>query len=580
MQKRNYVAVAVGMLGICLASSNALAQCACTTDVVGGDAAGPFCGASGTVDITDVIEVTNCVNGLPTVCTGGCDVNCDGVEDYQDVSAVVAAFGGDPNPCAVPTGSCCTDDQRFPGCLVSSENFCLNFAAGTYGGDGTTCNPSPCDCNNNGVDDGVDIANATSDDCNTNGIPDECEFGACCFKAKTCAGSDIDGTLCRLDRDCGNGTCTGPGATACFQGREAECMLPEVNGTWQGPCAECPSQNAAIIQEGDGSIFVHFVGPPVDCPSGPIVAQSTAACTGAPFQDLWVTDSGGMVCHNFGVTGSPAIPADFFGPGSDPFSGQVCLMGVPLGGAFGNADTVVSRTADPFDRCVLPSATPATVDIEIVALSLVSINPVTITFNGGLTPQDWVMNVDLSPSGLLPGTPQSTLTATKTHCNGGTYDSTLYVQPRFTFTRTAETDRVLDTFVENIPATPLVQNAASPWVSDVDPALAANFDHCTDFHAGLEEVAPTVNCDCNSNTVRDVCDILQGTSADCNTNNVPDACDIASGFSLDVDTNGVPDECPAVPIPAASTWGLLVMTLLLLAAGTILVTRVRRPSQQ
>ena len=31
------------------------------------------------------------------------------------------------------------------------------------------------DCNNNGVDDSIDIANHTSNDCNGNGIPDECD---------------------------------------------------------------------------------------------------------------------------------------------------------------------------------------------------------------------------------------------------------------------------------------------------------------------------------------------------------------------------------------------------------------------
>ena len=32
------------------------------------------------------------------------------------------------------------------------------------------------DCNNNGIDDATDIADATSPDCNANGIPDECEI--------------------------------------------------------------------------------------------------------------------------------------------------------------------------------------------------------------------------------------------------------------------------------------------------------------------------------------------------------------------------------------------------------------------
>jgi len=54
------------------------------------------------------------------------------------------------------------------------------------------------DCNNNGVDDALDIANATSVDSNTNGLPDECEFsgtisGATTWPSGTMAylGSDL-----------------------------------------------------------------------------------------------------------------------------------------------------------------------------------------------------------------------------------------------------------------------------------------------------------------------------------------------------------------------------------------------------
>jgi len=39
--------------------------------------------------------------------------------------------------------------------------------------------PTITDCNNNGVDDGCDIINGTSNDDNANGVPDECEFTDC-----------------------------------------------------------------------------------------------------------------------------------------------------------------------------------------------------------------------------------------------------------------------------------------------------------------------------------------------------------------------------------------------------------------
>jgi hypothetical protein len=81
------------------------------------------------------------------------------------------------------------------------------------------------------------------------------------------------------------------------------------------------------------------------------------------------SDESAGLCHNFGSPDTDPIPADFFGSGSDAFTSTVCLRGVPLGHPqYGDADTLISRNADPFDRCDLPSETPTTVTIEIAAL--------------------------------------------------------------------------------------------------------------------------------------------------------------------------------------------------------------------
>ena len=113
--------------------------------------------------------------------------------------------------------------------------------------------------------------------------------------------------------------------------------------------------------------------------------------------DPWQTALAADICHQVGVgPASPAIPADCVGPGSDPFTGQVCLEGKPLGptpfGDFGEADTLVRRSAgpegtgDPFDRCELPAGNAVTVTAEMVALSLQSVAPTIVTFNGGQNP--------------------------------------------------------------------------------------------------------------------------------------------------------------------------------------------------
>jgi len=134
------------------------------------------------------------------------------------------------------------------------------------------------------------------------------------------------------------------------------------------------------------------------------------------------------MCYNFGATSQ--IPADFFAPGSDPFDGQVCLRGVPLGHPdFPDADTLIQRSDDPFLRCDLPSETEVTVDIQVIAMSLESTAPIIVTYDGGQNPEDWDVTVDLS----VNPQPMGSLTAKKTNCNGGTYTNVLPVLPRFTF---------------------------------------------------------------------------------------------------------------------------------------------------
>jgi hypothetical protein len=395
---------------------------------------------------------------------------------------------------------------------------------GIYLGDGSICG----DCNNNGIPDETDIEMGTSQDCNTNSIPDECDTFGCC----------------------------GPTVGQCGNTLIDICMT--IGGNWLGDdCLQCPRQSVGIIVEPGGQVFIHNIGPPVDCDLG--APSPGGGCVPGQFIDPWKTEPGG--CQQFGVPDSPAIPAGFFETGSDPFTGTVCLEGVPLGptpfGDFGEADTLILRTQDPFDRCDLPDPNPVVVPIEIVALSLESVSPITVTFNGGQDPENWDVVVDLS---AFPA-PLGQLSATKSHCNGGTYTSVLNVQPRFTFTKVGDPGevRVLDTGVPALGISPTTFDASamsSPWVHDVDPPYDTTLDPCTAFHGGLDEMNPTTLCDCNNNGTRDRCDLEDCPGGnvdcqDCNDNGVPDSCDIGSGSSTDNDTNGVPDEC--VPVGCAVT---------------------------
>jgi hypothetical protein len=388
-----------------------------------------------------------------------------------------------------------------------------------YLGDGSVCG----DCNNNGVPDETDIEMGTSQDCNANSVPDECDtFGCCGPPAGQCGNTNID-----------------------------TCMT--IGGNWLGDdCLLCPSQSVGIIPEPGGGVFIHNIGPPVDCDLG--APSPGGGCVPGQFIDTWKTEPGG--CQQFGVPDSPAIPAGFFETGSDAFMDEICLEGVPLGptpfGDFGEADTLILRTQDPFDRCDLPDTNPVVVPIEIVALSLKSVSPINVVVNPGMQQVAWDVVVDLSAFPPPPGQ----LTATRDHCNGGMYSSILNVQPRFTFTKVGDPGevRVLDTGdpILGINHTTFDASAMqSPWVHDVDPPFDTTLDLCTTFHGGFNEMAPTNTCDCNNNGIRDRCDLEDCSGGDvdchdCNGNGVPDSCDISSGSSTDGDSNGVPDEC--VPV--------------------------------
>jgi hypothetical protein len=168
-----------------------------------------------------------------------------------------------------------------------------------------------------------------------------------------------------------------------------------------------------------------------------------------PGFDLYITSASDT---EFDFSTQP-LPADFFGPGSDPFDGGVPASTFPLpdnpywplpptlcpSDDLSNIDTIVER----IDPASLPGVGSSDViDIEIVALSLRSTDPITVTYNGGLNPELWDMYVCLSTS-----QPQITgnMLVRKTHSNGGTFDSDLPVIPKFVFVRQSDAqERTLD----------------------------------------------------------------------------------------------------------------------------------------
>ena len=156
------------------------------------------------------------------------------------------------------------------------------------------------------------------------------------------------------------------------------------------------------------------------------------------------------------------MPADFFGPGSDPFEGIINIQG----------DTIVERTnGGTFPGGPYPVET--TIDIELVALNLVSCEPIIVTSNGGQDPELWDLSIEL-PGPSLENPPEfptaaGTLTATKTHANGGVFDSTFNVEPIFTFTRGGDQPATIEYYYywDNIP--PFDLNSVGDSWSNLTP---------------------------------------------------------------------------------------------------------------
>lgn len=127
------------------------------------------------------------------------------------------------------------------------------------------------------------------------------------------------------------------------------------------------------------------------------------------------------------------LPADFFGPGSDPFDGVIALEGVPFD-SFGGynglwpTDTIIRRNED----AGIPGF-PDTIEIEMVALELRSVAPITVSLNGGMEFYDYDVTVSV-PEGDPEQEPGS-MTIRHEGAEGGTFDiEALPVRPLLTFT--------------------------------------------------------------------------------------------------------------------------------------------------
>ena len=157
--------------------------------------------------------------------------------------------------------------------------------------------------------------------------------------------------------------------------------------------------------------------------------------------DEFETTGNGETYHNFQA--SP-VPAGFFGTGSKQYAGLVPLVGIPVNPALSDTDTIIHRNQDVL--------TPGSTTITMTALNLNSINPITVSYTDGHT-ENWNVRVNLSDVKTSGGS--------MSFSDSGTFDSSLSVFPKFTFTRVSDgAVKVLDTGGSGGTLAPTTQSAS------------------------------------------------------------------------------------------------------------------------
>lgn len=164
--------------------------------------------------------------------------------------------------------------------------------------------------------------------------------------------------------------------------------------------------------------------------------------------DVWVTKGDGRTFVDFARN---PVPAGFFCSSSAPFTDRVAFQGVPIvtgtPGALGKADTIVQRLDDAaFDKRGV-----ATTRIQVRALSLASIEPISTACGK--------FNLSVSLDGVQPTT---RMRIVRDHENGGRFSAPLALNTRVTFTPVGRpNDETLELAVPvRFAATPNV-----PWHS-------------------------------------------------------------------------------------------------------------------
>ena len=178
--------------------------------------------------------------------------------------------------------------------------------------------------------------------------------------------------------------------------------------------------------------------------------------------DLWLSGRDGLLIPPDLFVSEP-LPADFFGPGSDPFDNPINFEGQPIpvnpADNLGGADAIVERR----EEAILPTdGSSDQVETEMVALKLVSSEPIIVTFWGGANWEEW--NVTVCLSNVAPP-PPGIMNIVRECCNGGGFQLQGQFRPRFIFSQI----QGLTEFVLDYPGYIDFVTTDGRWSAEVHP---------------------------------------------------------------------------------------------------------------
>ncbi len=557
------------------------------------------CGPIGNYEFPFLDYATG-VGGTCTVVGGyvyrGCDIpGLSGTYFYADYCAGwIRSLRYDPGTGTVSDQLDRTSELGFSGNPVSfgqdadGELYIVSITGSVYKIVPDDCGgPGIIDCNNNGIDDAIDISSGTSQDCNANGIPDECESagglknytsspnvaipdGTGAFVSDTINVSesgtiqdvnvnlDIDHTwngdlIVRLthngttvvlvDRPGQGGSGFGfdnDGFDITLDDKGAGGPIEDADsggGTLTSPPSYTPQEALSSFDGMDkNGDWIIEVSDNADQDTGSLVTWS-----------LDITNEGGGIdpciedCNDNGIAdeldissgnsedcnlnGIPDECEGMMGGGTKSYSSKPALS-IPDGGGAGGivTDSIV----------ITESGTINDLDVELL---------ITHTWNGDI----WCRLSHNGTSVVLidrPNFPESQYGFDDDGFDitlddkgpGGNIDSTSAGGGTLTSPPSYTPQEALSAFDG--------MDKAGTWTIEIADYVGA--DAGTLDRWSLVITTPVtgggVDCtDCNMNGIDDAIDISMGLSLDCNANGVPDECDIADGTSEDCDGGPVGD---------------------------------------